>query len=156
MVIHVETAFIGAPPERVFDYRLDARNLPLYNPDVSRVELLDGGPVTAGSPVGGPSSADTRYAFRLRLAPWLHCRCCMRVTRAERPRRIEFAIDSIMDAHELCTFEPAGAGQAGTRLRFSIRVRGTLGPLAPLLRALVLAPQMRRELRMMKAQIESQ
>jgi uncharacterized membrane protein len=145
----VESTVIHAPPERVYDYRLALENLPRYNGDVSDLARAAGEPPT--------------WRFRVRLAPGVRWPCRLTVVEAARPHRIRFAMESLMRAEEVCTFEPVPSlGPSGvrmaTRLRFETTVATPGGPLAPLLDAAFVVPvarkQIRRELQSMKRQLD--
>lgn len=124
------TAVIEAPVERVFDYRLDVRNLPSYNPSVTNL-----------IPVAERADLDVgaRYTFRVRLAPLLHVRCTLTIARIERPRLVEFSISSWIDATEVCVFEPVESGRA-TRVRFETVIDTPGGWIAPLANTMFVVP----------------
>jgi uncharacterized membrane protein len=139
----VESTLIFAPPEQVFDYRRDITNLPRYNPSVTEVE----------------AQRDGSYRFRVRLLPGLAVPCALTITEAVRPRRLCFAMESLFRADEVCTFEAAQEdGRVATRLRFETHVHTPGGKLAGLMDAAFVLPiarsQLRRELTLMKAQLE--
>jgi hypothetical protein len=135
MAALVETARIRAPCAAVFDYRADVGNLPRYNPDVS--DLL---------PVPGESAL---YRFRVRLGPGVRVPCRLRVVESDRPRRIRFAIESVLRADEVCTFEDA---DGDTLVRFEANLAAP-APISWLAVALA-RRQIRAELALMKQQLE--
>jgi hypothetical protein len=148
---YVGTRVIAAPIESVFAYRLDLHNLPAYNPDVRDLQLLRGEAEGEGSV----------YAFRLRLAPGAWTRAVLTVALAKRPMRLEFHITSLMDAWEVCAFEPAEmSGMAATKVSFDYTVQTRGGFFAPLLDRIFVNPVMRRqverEMRLMAAQLEAE
>jgi hypothetical protein len=148
---YVATRTIAAPIESVFAYRLDLRNLPAYNPNVRDLRSLRGEPAQEGS----------AYAFRLRLAPGAWTRAELSIGLAERPSRLEFLISSLMNAREVCAFEPTEMdGRAATRVSFDYTVQTRGGFLAPLLDAVFVNPVMRRqverEMELMAAQLETE
>ena len=148
---YVGTRTIAAPIESVFAYRLDLHNLPAYNPDVRDLRLLRGEAARDGSV----------WAFRLRLAPGVWTRAVLSVAVAERPLRLEFHITSLMDAQEVCAFEPAETtGAAATKVSFDYTVKTRGGFFAPLLDRIFVNPVMRRqverEIRLMAAQLEAE
>jgi uncharacterized protein YndB with AHSA1/START domain len=139
----VATTVIDAPIERVFDYRLEVRNLPRYNPDVSELRALFDGPPAVGS----------TYELKVKIAPLLRLGCRLRISRIERPHMLEFAMTSLLDAREVCSFESIESGR--TRLRFETHVATPGGPLSGLLDVLFVVPagrrQVARELELMGA-----
>lgn len=148
---YVGTRTIAAPIESVFAYRLDLRNLPAYNPDVRDLRLLRGEPAAAEGSV---------YTFRLRLAPGIWTRAVLTVAVAERPMRLEFHIASLMEAREVCAFEPSEAnGTESTKVSFDYTVKTRGGFFAPLFDMIFVNPVMRRqverEMRLMAAQLEA-
>lgn len=148
---YVGTRTIAAPIESVFAYRLDLRNLPAYNPDVRGLQLLRGEAAAEGSV----------YTFRLRLAPGAWTRAVLTVAVAERPIRLEFHITSLMDAREVCAFEPAEMnGMASTKVSFDYSVKTRGGLFAPLLDMIFVNPvmqrQVEREMRLMAARLEAE
>ena len=150
----VGTALIEAPRERVFAYRLDVRTLPAYNPDVHDVRE-DSSP---------PAGAHSAWRFRLRLGPGWTTDARLVVVESAPPGRLVFEIDSLMRAREVCTFEEAELGaieerRPGTRVRFETEVATPGGPLAPLVDAVFVMPNLRRqtarELDLMKRNLEA-
>jgi uncharacterized protein YndB with AHSA1/START domain len=121
-------AIIDAPIERVFDYRLDVSNLPAYNPDVSELRALFEGAPEVGS----------AYEFRVRIAPLFRAKCRLTIARIERPHVLEFEMQSLMRAREICTFERVEGGK--TRLRFETEVDTPGGPFARLIDAIFVEP----------------
>ncbi len=82
------------------------------------------------------------------------------ITVAERPVRLEFRITSLMDAREVCAFEPAEtSGMAATTVSFDHSGQTRGGLFAPLLDAIFVNPVMRRqverEMKLMAAQLRS-
>jgi hypothetical protein len=148
---YVGTRTIAAPIESVFAYRLDLHNLPAYNPDVRDLRLLRGEPAGEGS----------IYSFRLRLAPGAWTRAVLTIVAAERPRRLQFRIASLMDAQEVCDFEPVEVdGKAATRVSFDYNVQTRGGLFAPLIDTVFVNPVMRRqverEMKLMAARLEAE
>jgi hypothetical protein len=118
---HVEGAItIARPPEEVFDFVADERNEPLYNPEITSVELLTGGPIRRGSRFRAVQQRRRAVAMEIE---W---------TGFDRPRRLASATRlSAMEIDGALTFERV---HDGTRMRWSweIRPRGTLRLLGPL------------------------
>jgi uncharacterized protein YndB with AHSA1/START domain len=141
----VGSTVIRAPRERVFDYRLDLRNLPAYNPDVLGVRAL------ANQPPGPGAS----YEFRVRIQPGLRISGTLTIVEVERPLRLTLAVQSIMNAREICTFETVAEG---TRVEFRTIVDTPGGPLRWLVDKLFVLPNTRRqvlrELALMKEKLE--
>lgn len=106
-----EAAEVAVPVERAFDYRLDFRNLPNYNPNVSNFRRVDGG---SGSEPG----AGAEYLFDLTLGG-ATAESPIRVLEADRPRRIVFETGPGYMAREVCAFTPSGSG---ARCEFTITV----------------------------------
>jgi carbon monoxide dehydrogenase subunit G len=50
-----ESIFIDRPPQEVFDYVIEPANLPVWDTSIVHAELLDAGPVGAGSSMRGTS-----------------------------------------------------------------------------------------------------
>ncbi|MBK7972568.1 MAG: SRPBCC family protein [Deltaproteobacteria bacterium] len=141
---------IAAPIEKVFRFRLDLTTLPRYNPDVSDVRLVAGEALQPGA----------TYTFRLRIAPGWTTTATLRVTDVEAPVRVGFAIESIMNARETCTFAVTTvAGALATELTFATEVPSVRGPLAPLVDRLFVVPNLKkqtlRELEWMKGCLET-
>jgi uncharacterized membrane protein len=140
----VET--IRAPVERVFAYRLDVTKLPEYNTDVEALEAL-------------PARPDglLAYRFKVRLNLAIRVRATLVVQEVMPPTRIVFEIASLMNAREVCTFEPA---TDGTRVRFETSVASPRGPIGRLVDRWFVAPSTRRqtiaELARMKERLEAQ
>jgi hypothetical protein len=82
------SAFVEAPCERVFDYRLNVLNLPDYNAAVTHLCALQSGPASEGA----------EYEFRLRLAGGLHVPVRLTIRSVERPRRIGLLIKERLSA----------------------------------------------------------
>jgi len=149
MVKYVGTRDIDAPVEAIFDYRLDVRNLPDYNPDVRDVEVLHAGDAGDGS----------IFCFRLRIAPGLSTRVTLTVRNVHPPAYLEFDIQSLMNAREVCFFEATERGEKrSARIRFEYTVETPGGLLAPLLDAVFVRPstrrQVERELDLIKQRLE--
>ena len=106
---------IDAPPERVWAVLADVRRWPEWTASMSRVELLEGGPLAVGSTVRVKQP-------RLRAEVW-------RVTEFEPGRSFVWVARgggvTTEAAHRV---EPASGG---TRVTLGLRQRG---PLAPLVR----------------------
>jgi len=86
---------INRPPEEVFDYCSDHRHEPEWNPMMTRIAKLTGGPVGAG----------TRYAAEFVKGPPIVMEC----TRYERPATWSLTGDSpVLTARRL-----AGAARRG-------------------------------------------
>jgi uncharacterized protein YndB with AHSA1/START domain len=147
---YVAERIIHAPIERVFDYRLDVHNLPEYNPNVHDVEVVSKGPTVEGR----------TFRFQLRMGPGLWTSVNLTVRNVERPSRLEFCIESLMDAREVCVFESVeNGGRGATLIRFEYTVNTRGGFLAPLVDAIFVRPSMRRlvdeELDLIKARLEA-
>ena len=139
-----ESVLIDAPAEVVWAYRLDYRNLPAYNPNVTDLEVLGG---TEEPGVG------TRYRFNVDVgrgpAP-----CVLTVRESVPNERIVNDMAADIDASEVCTFVPEGGGT-----RFSIAMTSTLpeGVEPPVLEAATASghAQLRLELDNVKRILES-
>lgn len=112
---------IDRPVEEVFDFAVDARNEPLYNPDLLRSEKLTDGPVGAG----------TRFRASHRQGHGT-VEMAVEITRLDRPRRM--ASRTTMPWSEVdgeLTFE---AVSTGTRMRWAwdVRLKGCTRALTPL------------------------
>lgn len=122
---------VGQPPEVVFDFVADERNL--YDPQVQHAELLDGEPVGVGSRF---RSVGTNFGRPVEMI--------VEITEHQRPERLATTTRlSWMEIHSTLTFEAEGSG--GTRMRWTsdLRPHGPLRTLAPLL-ALFGRPQTAR------------
>ena len=112
---------VGRPPEVVFDFVADERNL--YDPQIQHAELLTGGPVGVGSRFRSVGATFGRPVEMI-----------VEITEHQRPRRLATTTHlSWMDIHSTLTFEPDGS--ASTRMRWTsdLRPHGPLRALAPLL-----------------------
>jgi hypothetical protein len=147
-----ERTLIAAPPDTVFDYRLDfGANLLTYNPSVREVVQTS----CEGPGVG------SSYRVRVRLAPAWTSAATLTVTEVLRPSRVADLAESFVSARETVTFEPRRLpdGRAGTEVRFVVQTcpKGLGGRL---LDAAVLPwltrRQVRTELRQMRQDLESQ
>ena len=94
---------VDAPPEAMFEYRLDyERTLPEYNPNVSDIVRTDG---------GGKLGAGAAYAFQVEIPEMGAMPTTLTVTEAERPARIVNELGSgLIMARETCTFVPSDGG----------------------------------------------
>ncbi len=148
---HIEERMvIAAPPEEVFDFRLDfGSNLAAYNPSVRAVLQVEGNGPGVGS----------RYRVRVRLVPGFTARATLTVTTAERPTCVADLAEGFVAAQETVRFEPRVLpdGRTGTDVRFLVTTKpiGWLGRMldAQLLPALT-RRQVRTELRRMRAELE--
>ena len=112
---------VGQPPEVVFDFVADERNL--YDPQIQHAELLTGEPVGVGSRF---RSVGTSFGRPVEMI--------VEITEHQRSGRLATTTRlSWMDIHSTLTFEPDGS--ASTRMRWTseLRPRGPLRILAPLL-----------------------
>ncbi len=116
---------IRAPPERVFEFRRDLTNLPRYNPDV----------------VGLRREGDA-YHFRVKVLPGFAFETVLTVREATPPARLVFAITSLVDAVETCTFERV---EGGTRVRFETRILSPSGIFGMLFDRIFAVPAARRQ-----------
>ena len=108
---------IAAPPEAVYDYRLDFTTLPAYNPHVSNMRRTDG-----GTELG----TGAEYAFDLQLPGATEpIESPLRVLDARRPSMVTLETGPGFMAREVCTFD---ATEAGTRVIFeqTITLEGDL------------------------------
>lgn len=109
---YTEGADIGAPIERIFDYRLDYLTLAEYNPNVSNVRRTDG---------GSEPGAGAAYRFDLTIPGMGQMESIIRVKEVDRPRRIvQDSGTDYMVANEICTFGPLPGG--GTRVEFTVEL----------------------------------
>lgn len=136
---------IAAPPDDVYDYRLDFTNLPAYNPHVSNVRRTD-----AGDELG----AGAEYTFDLELpgAPE-PMETPLRVLDAERPSLVTLETGPGFMARETCTFDPT---EAGTRVIFeqTITLEGEIPEDALKAVGDSAGEQARLELELMKKNLE--
>lgn len=112
---------IDRPVEEVFDFVLDERNEPLYNPELLRSEKLTDGPVGVGTRFHA-SHRQGRGAVNMTVE----------VTRCERPHRMASKTTMAWsDVHGELTFEPVGDS---TRMRWywEVRLKGHMRALTPL------------------------
>jgi hypothetical protein len=141
-------AIIEAPCERVFDYRLDVMTLPEYNLGVVGLRRVSGDPGAEGSV----------YEFKVGLMGPVRVQVRLRVGKVDRPRRIEFLMESVYPAREVCTFAPVAGRPGATRVEFEATVATPEGPVGRLMDALFAAPNLRRqvgaELVLMKERLE--
>ncbi len=130
----------------VFDYVADFRTLTTYNPSVQHVRVL--GDHTRGE---GSSFGLTLVSYGLKLYPTLT------VTGYKRPEFIATKIDAVIPAKETRYFRQLGH-QTEVRciIEFTslVPVIGTV--LDYLLAKLFAEPQARTELKLLKAQLESE
>jgi hypothetical protein len=98
-----EQEHVDAPPEAVFEYRLDyGANLPAYNPNVSKMQRTDGGSDL------GPGAV---YSFEVDIPNMGPMPTSLMVIEADRPSRIVNEMGSgLIKAREECTFEPSDGG----------------------------------------------
>jgi len=108
VISYAEKADVAASPEKVWAYRLDFANLPLYNPNVSNFARTDGGTEP------GPGAT---YAFEVTIPDMGTLPQTITVVEAEEPSRIVFETGPWY-AREVATFEPLPGG--GTRVRFDL------------------------------------
>ena len=90
-----ESIQIEAPPDAVYDYRLEFMNLPSYNPLVSNVR----------------STGPGEYAFDLTLPGFDQAmETPLRIVNTTKPREITIETGPGYMAREVCTFERTGTG----------------------------------------------
>jgi uncharacterized membrane protein len=114
MPVTEESIVIPAPPEEVFDYIDDPRNLPTYDSTILHAEIEGDGPVQVGSRFKGTSK------ILGRTFDWV-----VEVTENERPKKQ--AIRSVEGKIEFCgtyTLTPEGEG---TRLDYRLESAAGLG-----------------------------
>ena len=101
---------IEAPPEAVYEYRLDYEpNLPEYNPNVSNMQRIDEGKAL------GPGAI---YSFDVDIPNMGQMPTTLTVKEALAPSRIVNEMGSgPIRARETCTFEPMNGG---TRVVFDV------------------------------------
>ena len=112
---------IDRPVEEVFDFVVDERNEPLYNPELLRSEKLTDGPIGVG----------TKFRASHRQGKGT-VEMAVEVTGCDRPRRM--ASRTTMPWSEIngeLTFEPVGTS---TRMRWDweVRLKGYMRALTPL------------------------
>jgi Polyketide cyclase / dehydrase and lipid transport len=129
---------IRTAPERVFEYRRNVETLPEYNPAVF-----------------GLRRAGEAYLFRVRMLGGFSVPVALTIVEATPPTRLVFDMMSLIDAQEICTFEPVAEG---TRLRFEMRIATPPGALGWLVGRAFAVPNARRqvaaELEAMKVRLE--
>jgi uncharacterized protein YndB with AHSA1/START domain len=144
-VRYSEEELIDAPPEAVFDYRLDySHNLPQYNPNVSKMERTDGGSEL------GPGAA---YAFEVEIPGMGSMPTTLTVLEAEVPSRIVNEMGSgAITAREECTFT---ARPEGTLVTFDVTLTfpDEMAAIAQMAESSG-REQVRVELELMKKQLE--
>jgi uncharacterized membrane protein len=112
---------INRPVDEVFDFVADARNEPLYNPQMLRSEKLTPGPIGLGTQFRDEIKSMGRPA-----------EITIEIVGYERPRRLTDSIRmSTMDIRGGLTFDPV---PAGTRMRWSweLTPRGVFKLLTPM------------------------
>lgn len=122
-MVHIEGDIaINRPVEEVFDFAVDERNEPRYNPHMRRAEQITEGPVGVG----------TRFRAEIRsmgrTVPML-----TEIIAYDRPRGYGSSTHlSFMDTKGSVIFEPV---PEGTRMRWSWEVepRGALKLMAPIM-----------------------
>jgi len=101
---------IDRPAAEVFDFVVDERNEPGYNPRIVAAEKLSPGPIGLGTRFRAESTAMRRPVGMT-----------IEITAYERPRRFASLIRmSAADIQGTLTFDP---GPAGTRMRWAWEVR---------------------------------
>jgi uncharacterized protein YndB with AHSA1/START domain len=105
-----EEEHIASPVEAVYEYRLDyERNLPQYNPAVSKMQRTDDGTEL------GPGAV---YEFEVDIPNMGPMSTSLTVLEADPPSRIVNEMGSgQIRAREECTFTPSGEG---TLVRFDV------------------------------------
>jgi carbon monoxide dehydrogenase subunit G len=113
---------IKRPVEEVFDFAVDVRNEPRYNPHMRRAEQITDEPIGVG----------TRFRAEIssmrRTVPMV-----TEMTAYERPRRYASSTHlSFMDTKGIVTFEPV---PEGTRMQWSWQVepRGVVRLMTPIM-----------------------
>jgi uncharacterized protein YndB with AHSA1/START domain len=143
-VVYEATVHIGAPPARVYAYRLDFTTLPAYNASVSNMRRIDG---------GAEPGAGAEYVFDLTIGGET-AETPLRVLEAEPDARVVIETGPAYMAREVCTFAPA---EGGTRCEFVTTLRFPADvdeATADIVRATGL-DQVTSELEMMKKNLES-
>ena len=145
-----EIATIRAPVEKVFEYRLNVKTLPEYNPDVTDL--------VASQEEAGEGAV---YEFRVKAAPGISFKTKLTIERVDRERHeLVFYMDSLLNARELVKFTAVDDdGYPATRIEFNMNVLTPGGPLAPVLDVLFVVrsarSQVLQELRLMKQNLEA-
>lgn len=145
-----EIATILAPVNKVFEYRLNVKTLPEYNPDVSELVALQDSDAEEGS----------IYEFKVKAGGGLNLKTKLTIERVDREKReLVFFMDSLMRARELVKFTAIEEeGMPATRIEFNMKVLTPGGPVAPLIDALFVTrsarAQVLKELRLMKKNLE--
>ncbi len=134
---------IAAPVDEVFDFVVDERNEPSYNPRITRAEKLDDRPIGPGSRfVAQPAGTGSKGAMTIEILEY------------DRPRRFHSIIrSSYMRVEGAVTFAAQGDG---TLLRWDwvMRLVGPMKVLSPVL-ALVAPRWERRNWVALKRYLES-
>lgn len=120
---------IERPVEEVFDFAVDERNEPQYNPNMRRAEVITDGPIGVGTMFQSEVVSGGRPVGMSGV-----------ITAYERPHRYALAVHmSVMDIQGDVTFDPA---PKGTKMRWAWEVtpRGVFKLLAP-----IMAPVGRRQ-----------
>lgn len=113
---------IDRPAAEVFDFVVDERNEPSYNPRIARAEKLSPGPIGRGTRFRAESAAVGRTVEMM-----------IEITAYERPRRFDSAIRmAAADIQGGLRFDPL---PAGTRMRWAweVRLRGGYKLLRPII-----------------------
>ena len=113
---------IDRPVSEVFDFVVDERNEPRYNPRIIAAEKLTPGPIGPGTEFRAESAAMGRKV-----------EMTIEITACERPRRFTSSIRmSAARIHGTLTFDPLAAG---TRMRWAwtVKLRGWYRLLTPLI-----------------------
>lgn len=109
-VTYTETIDIAAPPEKVFEHRLDFANLPTVNPNVSNLSRTDG---------GSEPGVGATYAFDTTIPDMGTIPTTLTVVEVDPPKRIVNEMDAGLRAREVTTFEDV---EGGTRVTFTVTV----------------------------------
>ena len=145
-----EIATICAPVEKVFEYRLNVKTLPEYNPDVTDLVALQDEPAEGAV-----------YEFKVKAGGGVSLKTKLTIERIDREAyELVFVMDSLMNARELVKFTAIEEnGEPATRIEFNMKVLTPGGPLAPLLDKLFVIKSARtqvlQELRLMKKNLEA-
>ena len=113
---------IDRPAAEVFDFVVDERNEPSYNPRIVAAEKLSPGPIGRGTQFRAESAAMGR------TVPMV-----IEITAYERPRRFASSIRmSAADIEGTLTFDPLAGG---TRMRWAweVRLRGWSKLMTPII-----------------------
>jgi hypothetical protein len=98
-VTYSESVVVAADIERAFAYRLDFRNLPAYNPNVSNLRRVD----------GGTSLADAEYRFDLTLPGAVEAvEVPLRIVDANAPKLFTYETGPGWMAKGVCAFDARG------------------------------------------------